>query len=136
MKNCSLIRHTHEITSPVLLVCTVADYSLLHLAQVMCFNKRIKRSNPEITERNECFTAIDQGQQPTSFRCVTGATSFGILICFEYQQILFLLITYLRQAVCTKCRYKRTIFHNKCELLKYCSYRKHFDQIHHCDNKR
>ena len=59
------------------------------------------------------------------------STSFQLLICSEYKQNLFLLITFIRKAVCTKCRCKRTIFLNKWELLKFCSYCKHFDQIHH-----
>ena len=40
-------------------------------------------------------------------------------------------ITYRWKAVCTKCRFKKTIFHNKCELLKCSSYCKHFNQIPH-----
>ena len=59
--------------------------------------------------------------------------SFRILIYSEYQRNLFffLLLTYRRKDAFNKCWYNRTIFHNKCELLKCCSYRKHLYQIHH-----
>ena len=36
----------------------------------------------------------------------------------EYQRNLFLLITDRKQTASTKCRCKRTIFYNKCELMK------------------
>ena len=61
-----------------------------------------------------------------TYESLTWAHLFG-----QYQQNLLLLINYQSKAVCTKCRYKRTIFHNKCELLKCCRYGKHYDQIHH-----
>ena len=79
-------------------------------------------------------------QQPTSFlriiyvilRISIGlSSSFRKLLCSEHQRNIFLLITYRRKAACNKYRCKRTIFHNKCELLKCCGYRKHFVQIHH-----
>ena len=57
------------------------------------------------------------------------ALFFQIIICSEYQQNLFLLIIYLRKAMCTNVDIKRTIVHNKCEQ-KYCIDWQHFDQIH------
>ena len=49
---------------------------------------------------------------------------FGILVKS------FSALTYRRKAACTIGRGKKTIFNNKCELLKCCSYGKHLDRIH------
>lgn len=85
------------------------------------------------------YTQI-QGQQRTSFWYVIivilrmkidFSASFRILICSDYRRFFFVLITYRRKTAYTKCRWKRTIFHNKCELLKCYSYGKLFDQIYH-----
>ena len=71
---------------------------------------------------------LQQGKQCTSFLCIIYMILHMKLI---WAHLFGYSIIYRRKTGCTKCRCKRSIFHNICEFLKCCICSQHFDQIYH-----